>query len=229
MLIFAVVLVMSICFRLSYWQWQRALDKQAQLMMLSEQPENKRLLINTNAELLQGAKAVLVGEFRSGYWWLLDNQIVNGQIGYDLIAIFDAGGVDDPLIINLGFVAAGKDRAQLPMIELPVGPIEIDAQFKIGEWSGFTLAKYPNQSIHHRNVLQYLEPSFFSREINAAVSPLLVIANQAVMADVTPHYQAVVMSPDKHRAYALQWLLIGLSAGIIAFFATRKKSKELIK
>ncbi|WP_145924966.1 SURF1 family protein [Pseudoalteromonas luteoviolacea] len=229
MVIFAVVLVMSVCFRLSYWQWQRAFEKQAQLAMLSEHRENQRLLMNTNTELLQGAKTELVGQLVPDYWWLLDNQILNGQIGYDLIALFNADGVDEHFIINLGFVAAGADRSQLPIIELPLEPIEVKAQFKIGEWSGFTLAKYPNQSAHHRNVLQYLEWSFFSRELSVAVSPLLVIANRTVVTGVTPHYKAVVMSPDKHRAYALQWFLIGLSAGIIAFFATRPKSKELIR
>ncbi|WP_211013032.1 SURF1 family protein [Pseudoalteromonas luteoviolacea] len=227
LVILAVIVVMLVCFRLSYWQWQRATNKQALLAQLTERSQNQKTLFSQDPDSLQGVKAVLTGKLDQKHWWLLDNQIVSGQVGYDLIAIFDADDSAERFVINLGFVPAGKNRSHLPEIALPSGKLQVNAQFKIGNWSGFTLAEYPNQSAHHSNVLQYLEHTFFSRELEANISPLLLIADQAVIEGITPHYEAVVMSPEKHRAYALQWLLIGLSAGVIALFASKRESGKL--
>ena len=41
-----------------------------------------------------------------------------------------------------------------------------------------------------------------------------------------PHYQAVVMSPEKHQAYAVQWLLIAIACLVIAVFAFKKKELQ---
>ncbi|MDK1288995.1 SURF1 family protein [Pseudoalteromonas umbrosa] len=226
-LIFAVTIVMSVCFRLSYWQWQRAGDKQAQLSMLTERFDNHALGEVESTDNWQGANIDLKGKLVPNQWWFLDNQILHGQVGYDLIALFEADNTDTLFVINLGFVPARDSRSQLPVIALPLNQIEVNVQFKIGVWSGFTLAKSPDQSAYHHNVLQYLDRAYFERESKLPISSQLLIAKQGVIQGVTPHYKAVVMSPDKHRAYALQWLLIGLSAGVIAYFATRKKSRDL--
>ncbi|MBQ4813771.1 SURF1 family protein [Pseudoalteromonas luteoviolacea] len=220
----AVTIVVSVCFRLSYWQWQRAQEKQGYLTQIAMRSDSQWWGAASEPELLQGANATVSGHIDSTRWWLLDNQVVEGKVGYDLIVLFLPEGRTEFHALNLGFIAGGQDRKQLPVFELPTGKITVNVEFKIGEWSGFTLATTPNQSAHHDNVLQYLDHAFFSLDTGYQISPLLMIAKQAVFSAVEPHYQAVVMSPDKHRAYALQWLLIGISAGVIAFFACRHKN-----
>ncbi|WP_196761504.1 SURF1 family protein [Pseudoalteromonas luteoviolacea] len=221
-----MTIVVSVCFRLAFWQWQRAQEKQGYLTQIAMRSDNKQWWeAVSEPELLQGATATISGHIDTSQWWLLDNQIVEGQIGYDLIVLFLPQGRTEYHALNLGFVAGDQDRKRLPFVELPTDRISVDVEFKIGKWSGFTLATAPNQSAYHDNVLQYLDHAFFSLDSGYQISPLLMIAKQAVFSGVRPHYQAVVMSPDKHRAYALQWLLIGISAGVIALFAYKHKNQ----
>jgi surfeit locus 1 family protein len=37
------------------------------------------------------------------------------------------------------------------------------------------------------------------------------------------HYQAVVLPPEKHRAYALQWLLLAIAVVMVAMAASYQK------
>jgi cytochrome oxidase assembly protein ShyY1 len=41
-----------------------------------------------------------------------------------------------------------------------------------------------------------------------------------------PHYKAVVMSPQKHQAYAVQWFLIALACVVVAIFASKKRTNN---
>jgi len=215
--------VVSVCFRLAFWQWQRAQEKQGIIAQITASSSEQWWRKVSDPEQLQGASVQIQGYIDMSNSWLLDNQIVDNRVGYDLIVLFQPLGHSEHYVLNLGFIAAGQDRKQLPEFDLPSDQITIDVEFKIGDWAGFTLAKSPDQSAHHRNVLQYLDRAFFIQDTGQQVSPLLMIAKHALFDGVQPHYQAVVMSPDKHRAYALQWLLIGISAGVIAFFACRSK------
>ncbi|KZN29941.1 hypothetical protein N474_03425 [Pseudoalteromonas luteoviolacea CPMOR-2] len=215
--------MVSVCFRLAFWQWQRAQEKQGLIEQIDASSGEYWWRKVSKPEQLQGATAQIRGRIDTSQFWFLDNQIVNGQVGYDLVVLFLPQDYTEYFVLNLGFIAGERDRKQLPDFDLPTNEVMIEVEFKIGDWAGFTLATSPNQSAHHSNVLQYLDHTFFVQNTGQQLSPLLMIAKNAVFDDVEPHYQAVVMSPDKHRAYALQWLLIGISAGVIAFFAYRPK------
>ena len=66
------------------------------------------------AQPLQGK-----AEWISPYVWLLDNQIVNREVGYDVLIPVHAQRGSSLLLVSLGWVPAPSDRSQLPNPAIP--------------------------------------------------------------------------------------------------------------
>lgn len=221
-----VVTIVIICMCLARWQWQRAESKiqliaqeQAHSMHSSIQTEE---LLNLTQEHIHGAKGQVSGFFHPSHMWFLDNQVVGGVTGYDLIGLLHVKGLNKYLIVNLGFVAAPQTRT-LPSVRLPEHEVSLDVQIKSKNLKGFTLATSPAMSTQHENLLQYLDLAYFTNQTRLVIYPFIAHQIGHTVDIATPHFQLVVMSPQKHQAYALQWLLIGLAAAFVGYFLHKRK------
>ncbi|TMP25260.1 hypothetical protein CWB99_20975 [Pseudoalteromonas rubra] len=225
----AVSVVVCTCLALSVWQWQRAAQKSylIEKRQSDQAPHEFNALTDLqNQAALEGKQFRIRGYFDESRYWLLDNQIVDGLPGYDVVALFRPEYRDEWLVVNLGFVPATQSRTVLPKVELPALQQTIDVEFKIGKWAGFTLATQPDLNATQPQLLQYLDHAFFISQTQRSVAPTLAYVSRPVTTAILPHYEAVVMGPEKHRAYALQWFLLAVAAMIIPYFAFKRKHDE---
>ncbi|MCG7537789.1 SURF1 family protein [Pseudoalteromonas sp. OOF1S-7] len=227
--ILAVSVVVCTCLALSVWQWKRAAQKE----YLIEKRQSNQSLHEFNAledlqnqSALEGKQYRVRGYFETSRLWLLDNQILSGVPGYDVVTLFRPIYGEKWLVVNLGFIPAAQSRAVLPQIELPTALQTVDVEFKIGKWAGFTLADRPDLNAAQPELIQYLDHAFFVAQTQRPIASSLAYASHPVVSEVQPHYEAVVMGPDKHRAYAVQWLLLAVAAVIIPYFAYKRKNDE---
>ncbi len=51
--------------------------------------------------------------------WLLDNQLIQGKAGYDVVIPVLVSDQGPAVLVNLGWVAAPQSRDQLPELEHP--------------------------------------------------------------------------------------------------------------
>ena len=106
-----VSLAVLVCLRLSVWQYQRGEQKQQQLSQL-EQSEQQGVMDWQAFQLLPnqvdktGLKLTLNGLINTQRYWLLDNQIYQGQVGYDLLAAVKINDYIAPIIVNFGWLKA---------------------------------------------------------------------------------------------------------------------------
>ena len=116
LLMFTVVFT-ALFITLGFWQLERAVEKTVQIA------QHARLL-NLPAEKLEGVPGderldgrlvQLVGEIERNQVFLLDNVVVDGRVGFEVVhpMQLDQGGT---VLINRGFVAAGASRAVLPIV-----------------------------------------------------------------------------------------------------------------
>ncbi|CAH9054166.1 hypothetical protein PSECIP111951_01928 [Pseudoalteromonas holothuriae] len=222
-----VTVVIFSCLALALWQWQRAADKQ----QLQQQQDLQLGLsaiqtLSLSAAKNNGLSTILKGRFSSHLIWFLDNQVLNGKAGFDALALFTLNDYPNKkVLVNLGFVEALGMR-KTPSISLPEHEVSLEVIIKSKDIKGFTLASKSNMNIQQPQLLQYVDLEFLSRSTQQSLFQL-VAYQQGVDAIVAiPHYQHVVMPADKHRAYALQWLLIAVAAGAIAFFAIKRGKYE---
>lgn len=231
-----VILTITVCTRLGFWQLERAEQKQQRQQMLDSWSERGVLPFTDVLQLVKNSDATGVQVQLSGdvleQFWLLDNQVYQGKVGYDVIALMLPHASDRWLLVNLGFVAAPMTRNELPVVELPTQLSMVQATLKGGELGGITL----NDQVQTRVAdawpkrIQQIDVQQMAKDIRKPIHDFMAYASQpSPQFNTTPHYQPVTMPAQKHKAYALQWFLIALAALIIAlsaYWRARRTNEE---
>lgn len=219
------LVVVITCLLLANWQHNRAQQKQQRLDNISA-VQSKGLMgwdalnelpnsINKTGILLQ-----ISGHFHNEHYWLLDNRVFEKQVGFDVLAMFNPDNSEQVMIVNLGWIKAPPSRAQFPAVQLPQQAITLNLQLKQGDLAGFYLQKQQVNNISWPKRIQYIDLSIMQQESEIQLQDFLGYSKLAQFS-LQPHYQPVVMPPEKHLAYALQWLLIAMAALLVFIFAVK--------
>ncbi len=208
---FFTATLFPILLMLGNWQVERGAEKRglenkylAQLAGLPAKPSPAALSVPFKTIRLNGV-------YEPEYF-LLDNQIHDGNVGYWVIQAFldeDHGR----FLINRGFVAGNRDRSELPVVSAPVGkrspvatvwpdlgliPILVDTPWE---------EQWPKQ-------VQRLEIDRMAELVDAYPVELRLEAGQFGALVAAPFAQ--VFSDATHKGYALTWF--GLSITLILGF-----------
>ena len=220
-----VILVVTLCFYLAAWQMQRAENKQQRLdyieAMQSKGELNWAKLNDLPATFNKtGLQLKATGKLNSHKFWLLDNRTLNGRPGYDVITIFYPSKCQQALLVNFGWIPQGESRNHLPKVQSPQQEITINVQLKQGDLAGFYLSDAELTAQGWPKQIQFIDIKLQTEQSSQQLVNFMAYAmDKNPLAE--PHYQSVVMPPEKHHAYALQWLLIGVAALGIFIFAVR--------
>lgn len=209
LLIFTLGVSAGLC-KLALWQWQRAAEKEEWLAHVVTLQQAVPLTLTEidwrQAERLDGAPLRGKVEWVAPYIWLLDNQLVAHEAGYDVLIPVRADSHSLPLLVNLGWLPAPAQRQQLP---LPVIPARFELNGLLRIKPGGVLLGQNIEAGPYPNRLQAIRVDSLNR-----ISGLSLV--DAVFYQQTSpfiyHYQQHVMPPEKHRAYAVQWLGLALVA-----------------
>lgn len=199
---------------LALWQVQRAGEKAAAIAALSRaggQPPRPiaDLIGSWRAGGPQRVRAL--GRFAAERV-LLDNRVSNGRAGYELLAplvLADGGADGRALLVDLGWLPGGADRRVLPRAQVPEGPQDL---------TGLALApSRPIRALTDREALaegwplvaQTLEPARLAARLGRPLLPAVLYpdgsaAARSAVAALTG------FPPQRHWAYAVQWLAIAL-------------------
>jgi len=128
------VLAIAILVKLGFWQLDRANEKE-QLFADYESRQTSPIDLNASdtpiSDINRYAEVSVEGRFLDDFL-LLDNQIQDGQAGYQVIGLLDAKfakGNNGIIMVNMGWVPWGQDRQQLPQLSLPQGNVTIGGLF----------------------------------------------------------------------------------------------------
>jgi len=217
--------VALICASLAVWQYQRSQQKITIIKKLDQLSQQGvipwyQLASLPSDWLATGLTVSLSGEVSSQFWWL-DNQVVNGRFGYDLIVAVKPKNSSRWWLVNLGWFAGSLNREQLPEVSLPQ-QLTLTALLKVGNFTSFNLVSN-DLELRQGQRLQYITPEFAASALQQPFAPYILYA-QPDSALGEFHYQVINMSPDKHKAYALQWILLALAAVVIGAVMYRKGS-----
>ena len=75
-------------------------------------------------------------------------------------------------------------------------------------------------------VLQQTDLKVIQQHYNQDVLPFVVLLNPQETSSYVRNWQPVVMAPEKHMAYAVQWFLLGFAALVVFVIAQRNKLKR---
>jgi len=208
--------------KLAHWQWSRAEQKEARLARLTERAEHPleldELLRREDAPI--DYRAQIEGRFDNRHGLLLDNRTWQGQVGYQLLLPLQSD--HGWLLVNLGWLPAPRYRDQLPGFTPIAGTQRITGRLARFD-SGVTLAETPPEAGWPKRI-QVLEQPPLERALQRPLLPFVLLLDESEPLGYPRHWQAMVIPPERHRAYALQWLGLALVwlSGVILVWQRRR-------
>jgi cytochrome oxidase assembly protein ShyY1 len=226
LILFAVLLPVLLC--LGEWQLRRAAEKDAiQTAYIKRQMQSPLTFdqLITQADIAF-APVQLRGSYDSGHTFLLDNRVHAGQVGYEVLVPFQLES-GEWIILNRGWLKAPALRSELPDIPtLPDSVVELQADVYVPPGEGFQLSGMETSRTEWPRVITVFDSVFMAEQLNRKLFPYQLRLQTNMPGALIIDWPAINVSPEKHRAYALQWfamaaaLLVWL---VVASVSIRKK------
>jgi cytochrome oxidase assembly protein ShyY1 len=167
----------------------------------------------------------LRGHFLENEYFLLDNRILRGRFGYEVLGIMKLEAVDDLVLVNRGWIAGDPARMELPQVPLVAGEVAVAGTVYVAPGAPYLLAEQQLQPGWPK-LLQAVEMDKITTalaELDAGpVFPYPVRLAQGQPGALQVDWQVVNVSPDKHRAYAAQWFT--MAAVLLIFYLLRSSN-----
>lgn len=207
---------------LGFWQLDRAADKQALLADWSDAGAAPAWEELAAGELIPGQPVRLRGRF-SEYTWLLDNRTRDGQAGYEVLTLFTPEQ-GPPVVINRGWVAAPRQRGELPAITDPDGPVALTARVSDYPRPPVLGDSEPEQNWPRR--VQQLSPAMVRELAPTVPARTLKLAGSNQPGAFRADWEPDIMGPQTHYGYAVQWFGLALALVILTIVASYRKQER---
>jgi len=229
------LLLLPILVGLGFWQLQRADFKQG-LQDIYEQRsaavpiELSELMVDQSVAYMQ---VKLQGQFDNDHHFLLDNRVLNGRTGYEVISAFKlipsltmANGQQVEMVwINRGWIPMLATRSELPAIASVEQRQIITGQLVVPS-KAFVLADVP-MADQWPEVIQSVELDVMSERLSPQLQ-LQSVRYLFRLATGEPgsfevNWQPVNSAPQKSLGYAVQWFLMALVLSGLYFWTAIKQ------
>lgn len=216
-----------IMFALGNWQLQRAEQKTQRLLALEFAAQSAQIdlqqVLRSNIDEMLDMPISFEGGADASRYFLLDNKIHKGRVGYQVLVPMQTNS--GTVIANFGWVAATNSRNILPNIQISnknasyAGVISLPANNAMVKETAQVDGQWPK-------VLQQTDLNIIKQHYKQEVLPFVVLLNEQENSSFERNWQPVVMAPEKHMAYAVQWFLLGFAALAVFVIAQRNKFKR---
>ncbi len=200
---------------LSLWQLQRADEKQNMQDTFDARrraPSVELSELNIEPSTLNGQNVRLKGAYQADQSFLLDNRVMNGKVGFEVISPLRLHDEKwDLVLVNRGWVEMGRTRDD--PVNIRVDQAEVDSTGSV------YVAESPMYSLHDDTfegwpaVIQNLNVSLMAAQYagQLRVFPYIVRLDEGEPGAYPRFWPVLNMRPEKHTAYAVQWLLMAIA------------------
>ena len=198
----------------AYWQFGRAEQKTALRQDYQTRQNMPAIDLNTTLPetgIIAFRKVRVTGTYLPDKAIILDNRIRQGGAGYEIIVPFRIGDTGRTVLINRGWVARSRSRANLPQIVLPHGTLTVAGSAAVPGPGALELSRETVEGMVWQNL--HLERY---RERQGLDVLDFVIQEESESADgLDRSWPEPGFGVRTHQSYAAQWLLF---AALIVFF-----------
>lgn len=210
--------ILALCFfilllSLGSWQLARASQKKILLQTFAARTAQTPLNINDlDANKDQRFyRLSTTGHFDNAHTILLDNKTFNRQVGYEIYTPFYPEHSKQPILVDRGFLPVTNHRSELPLVDDILGKVSITGlinkpptYFALGKMVDTPTKRFPLrvEYINLNEINQLLNQDFRVFILNLAPESPYAYPLE---------WQIVIMSPEKHLGYAVQWFALALT------------------
>jgi surfeit locus 1 family protein len=212
-----VVLFVPLFIGLGFWQQGRALEKQAIAASWAERQQESPvplLSLAANPDELAYRRVLLRGHFVQGRDFLLDNRIYKGRYGVEVVSPLQLEDSEIVVLVNRGWVEADAGRRSLPDIPSETELQVLQGLVYVPPGDAYILGQISDNEDWPR-MIQALEMPSLAAMLETRLFPYTVRLDANSVAGFTIDWPLVNISPEKHRAYAVQWFAMAVALLLI--------------
>lgn len=216
------LVVFVILMKLGFWQLQRAEQKAEFLQQLEQNNQIKATEISADLFAEQapsGGRFKLSGRVATDKLFYWDNRIVNGQVGYQVLAPVNTN--TGWVLLDFGWIKGTPQRGELPFVEIP----KLIEDELVALWlpkKNALIKETLAIDSPWPKLVQEVNVSLMSEHFEQSLLPKVAIKLEQQTKFIT-NYKPVVLPPEKHLAYAIQWFGLAIAVLVVFGFAVRKK------
>lgn len=207
---------------LAFWQLDRAEDKKQLLAQAQIMANQEGEWLTQDMDINIGEPVRAEGVFDSDIVLLLDNRVLNGRVGYEVIQLFVVSEGYGALV-NRGFVPGQTTRLDLPAV-----PLAMRVPQAIRGHAYLTELVTPDQNVSGSDspwVIQVAKPAELESLTGFKLFPHVVRLDDAHV-DALPRYWPVTtMTPERHMGYAVTWFTMALAILVMFGYSVVKQGK----
>jgi surfeit locus 1 family protein len=228
---FALVSLLGFVY-LGLWQLQRA-DEKIALMALHEarinqMPINGTALVSRGDDV-DGLPVRLNGSYLPVPSLFRDNVVISGKVGFDVLCLFRDTTSGMVFLVDRGFVPMGASRREAPQVPpTNTEPMNLLGHVYVTTASEATFAK--GELVDALRIVQSADPLVLAPilqrlsedKLAKSLYPHLIRLDESQQFALPRNWILTTMSPDRHRGYAFQWLLMAVAVAVAYAYFTFK-------
>ncbi len=223
------VLALPLLLSLGVWQLHRADEKRllqsdfdarvaAAPQDLLQLPQRPEIYARVSAR----------GHYDATRSFLLDNRVVRGRFGYEVLSAFVPLGSDKVVLVNRGWVEGDSARLQRPPIEMVEGEVEI-----VGSVYRDSSRFHFVENAHETNwpkLIQNLQIEDLQQQLAAPIFPFVVRLDEGSIGALFVDWHVVPdeFGPEKHIGYAATWFALAFAL-VVVWLVSNSNIAQLLK
>ena len=163
-------------------------------------------------------RVAVEGEFVPRYTVYLDNKTRRGRTGYEVVTPLKLRGSSSHVLVNRGWIEAGKTRDALPEVATPAGEVRVE---------GLALERLPKLLLlddSKGKLRQTLDIDAYAAETGLRLEPRVIEQHSDLRDGLARDWPPRGAGAEKHQAYALQWYSLAALAVMLAVVLSFKKN-----
>jgi cytochrome oxidase assembly protein ShyY1 len=199
---------------LGRWQLHRAEEKRVALAAFESMRNAAPLdIAQLSQQPEQYARVRLKGHYDNAHNFLLDNRVLNGHFGYEILTAFIPATTSIAVLIDRGWIEGDPTRMQRPSIAPVEGDVEV-----VGSVYRDTARFHFVDNAHETKwpkLIQNLQMDDLQTQLGAPIFPFIVRLDAAMPGAYRTEWQVFAngFGPERHIAYAVTWFAL---AGALA-------------
>lgn len=206
----AALLAAALGVALGVWQLSRAHEKQAlqqRYEALARDPPISVTATELHAADVELRRVTAHGKFDARHAVFLDNRVMNGVPGYQVVMPLELGP-GRYVLVNRGWVAGLPDRSRLPEVATPQGAVDVSGIAIVPAKRPFELSS----EVVEGRVWQNLTLERYRQVRKLAIQPFVIRQDSALDDGLVRHWEPPDFGIERHYGYAVQWFLLAATA-----------------
>jgi surfeit locus 1 family protein len=167
------------------------------------------------------------GHYDLAHQLLLDNRTYRGHAGYHVLTPLWLPDGEKVVLVNRGWVPTGLDRAVLPELPGPADPVILEAVTSLPPEKLFRLGDAEESHEGWPKVVQQLDLAQLENVLETRLLPVVLLLDESDGHGFVREWQPVYgVTPDKHRAYAMQWFTLAVVLLLIYIGVNSKRISD---